>query len=134
MSSDSSLSYLGLRTTTTSMAKIDLRILRGPMETIRAEYSPFLNSPRTLIALASIAALLLVSIARIFQWMTRKKLRLKNIVLADEISSSRARALAYCYRPREVMLKGYKQFPDEVYGIDTRDGELPREYLMNWKK
>lgn len=114
-----------------NMEKLDLKILQGSIETMRAEYSPVLKSPRTLVALATIAALLLASIAWFLQWMMQKKLRLKNIVLADEISSSRARALEYCYRPREVMLKGYKQFPNQVYGIDTRDGEFTRAHLMN---
>lgn len=47
-----------------------------------------------------------VVVASFVRWFRRTKLKV-NILLADEIRSSRARALEYCYRPRELMLKGY---------------------------
>jgi hypothetical protein len=31
------------------------------------------------------------------------------ILLADEMPNAKARAMEYCYRPRELMLKGYNQ-------------------------
>ncbi|KAF7555461.1 hypothetical protein G7Z17_g2137 [Cylindrodendrum hubeiense] len=86
---------------------------------------------------ASIVVLLtvLVVMTSLIRWLRRRKLNVK-ILLADEIRSSSARALEYCYRPRELMLKGYDKYPDEVYGIDTRDGVklvIPPRFLDDLK-
>jgi hypothetical protein len=61
------------------------------------------ESPATSIVVSITAVVVTVSLVR---WFRRKKLKVK-ILLAEEIRSPRERALEYCYRPRELMLRGY---------------------------
>lgn len=107
------------------MSQIDVPILREWLRAHNAEaFRSWLEQPRAWIVLLAAAGLLLAVVTQVVAAIGRRKLRLKHIVLSDETSSPKARALQYCYRPREVMLKGYKQFRDTVYGMDTRDGKL----------
>ncbi|EXJ66476.1 uncharacterized protein A1O5_10628 [Cladophialophora psammophila CBS 110553] len=44
--------------------------------------------------------------------------------------------MEYCHRPRELMWKGYTQYPDQIWGLDTNDGlkvVLPPRFLDELK-
>ncbi|CAG9975612.1 unnamed protein product [Clonostachys byssicola] len=82
-----------------------------------------------------VASFLVVLAAITVFWKIPRQPAVK-ILLADEIRSSRQRALEYAFNPRQVMKKGYAQFKDEVYGINTQDGVkvvIPPSFLNDLK-
>ncbi|KKK25809.1 hypothetical protein AOCH_002420 [Aspergillus ochraceoroseus] len=79
----------------------------------------------------------LLAVGTLFWRWTRSSHKLKvPLVLAEEMRSAKARALEYCYRPRELMWRGYTQYSDQIFGMNTNDGVklvLPTRFLDELK-
>jgi len=86
------------------MVLLDVKALESVMSKWGSELHRLdSESSATSIVVSITAVVVTVSFVR---WFRQKKLKVK-ILLAEEIRSSRERALEYCYRPRELMLRGY---------------------------
>ncbi|KAK7427042.1 hypothetical protein QQZ08_006469 [Neonectria magnoliae] len=60
----------------------------------------------------------------------------KHIILEDEISGSKKRKEQYFSEPRALIIKGYKKYRDQIWGIDSSKGVLvflPVSYLDELK-
>ncbi|KAI1084603.1 cytochrome P450 [Whalleya microplaca] len=84
------------------------------------------------------ATLLAVFFATVFIFAYRIRAQAINIpiALAVEIPSKRKRIELYCNNSREVLNKGYQQYRDVIFGIDTPEGikvVLPTRYMDELK-
>lgn len=69
-------------------------------------------------------------------WSRRHKRPSVPVVLENQFPDRRQRALQYFHHPREVLNKGYRQFGDRIWGIETGTGVklvLPLQYLDELK-
>lgn len=95
------------------------------------------GSTATMFGTVGIAVLCALFIAVVRRYL-RPGLKVP-ILLQEEFGTARDRRLAYCYKSRELMQKGYDQvsifkavkcsnpltryqYHDEIYGLDTNDG------------
>ncbi|KAM5364478.1 hypothetical protein ACJZ2D_011469 [Fusarium nematophilum] len=93
------------------------------------------NPPQlTLTLVGALISFLAVGVVTLYS-VTPKQV-VKHMLPEDDISDSKKRREQYCLEPRALIIKGYKKFRDQIWGIESFEGVRavsPVSYLHELK-